>query len=203
MSFPSLLSSLRCQLSKIFSSSSFFTSWNDYYLLPTTHEDSSQSIRVKPRFARFFQYHSRHIQLAAIVLFTISFLLLTYFFLPLHSLDRLRPVDHGAQSPLQDGIDWSRFAYVQYATDQLYLCNSVMLFEILHRLESKADRLLMYPSTFIVQDSDLTPKPEQSRLLKKARDKYDVKLQPIELQRRQVGDRESSYAFTSRWILKC
>ena len=118
------------------------------------------------------------------------------------SLDRLRHVDHVAQPPLQDGIDWSRFAYVQYATDQLYLCNSAMLFEILHRLESKADRLLMYPSTFVVQDSNLAPRSEQSRLLKKARDEYDVKLQPIEPQHRQVGDRESLNTFTSRWILK-
>lgn len=207
MSFPSLLSSLRYSISKILPSS-FSIPWNDYNLLPT-HEDGSGSgsgsgsIQVKPHFTRYFSCHSRYVRLAAIVLFIILLLLLTYFFLPLSSLGRLRHVDHEFQSPLQEGIDWSRFAYVQYATDQLYLCNSVMLFEILHRLESKADRLLMYPSKFNVQDSEFAPQSEQSRLLKKARDKYDVKLQPIELQRRQVGDRESLNAFTSRWTLKC
>ena len=200
MSFLSLkLSSLRGQISKILpSSSSFYTTWNDYNLLPTNEDGSgSGSIQVKPHFARYFQYHSRYVRLVAVVLFIILLLLLIYFFVPLPSLDRLRHVDHVAQPPLQDGIDWSRFAYVQYATDQLYLCNSVMLFEILHRLESKADRLLMYPSTFLVQDSNLAPQSEQSRLLKKARDEYDVKLQPIEPQHRQVGDRESLNTFTS------
>ncbi len=37
-------------------------------------------------------------------------------------------------------VNWSRFAYVQYVTNSAYLCNSVMLFETLHRLGSKADR---------------------------------------------------------------
>lgn len=199
MSFTDLLSSLRCQISKVLPSS-FSTSWNGYNILPT-NENVFGSIQVKPHFARYFQCQSKYVRWAAIILFIILLLLLTYFFLPLPSLAYLRDKYHMAQSPLQDEIDWSRFAYVQYATDQLYLCSSVMLFEILHRLESKADRLLMYPSTFIVHDGDPAPQSEQSRLLKKARDEYDVKLQPIELQHRQVGDRESLNIFTSRWIL--
>jgi hypothetical protein len=89
--------------------------------------------------------------------------------------------------PLPDEhVDWSRYAYTQYATNTPYLCNSVMLFEILHRLGSKADRLLMYPS-------NMKPDPgsdnEDSKLLVKAQNEYNVKLAPIEVQHRDGGDR--------------
>ena len=65
-----------------------------------------------------------------------------------------------------------------------------MLFEILHRLDSKADRLLMYPSKFRVNSRDTDT--IESQLLRRARDEYNVKLKPIEVQRREGGsfDRE-------------
>ena len=75
--------------------------------------------------------------------------------------------------------DWSEFAYVQYVTNLPYLCNSVMLFESLHRLGCKPDRLMMYPSEFSLDDDSI-----ESRLLTKARDEYRVILKPIEVQRR-------------------
>lgn len=87
----------------------------------------------------------------------------------------------------KDSVDWSRFAYVQYATNHAYLCNSVMVFEILHRLNSKADRLLLYPSDFELDGDPKTESPD-SRLLRKARDQYDVKLKGIEVQRRDSAD---------------
>ena len=83
-------------------------------------------------------------------------------------------------------IDWSRFAYVQYATDLPYLCNSVMLFERLHTLMSKADRLLLYPESFSTDHGDM-----QSTLLKKARDLYGVTLKPIAIQHKNSQDCES------------
>lgn len=49
-------------------------------------------------------------------------------------------------------VDWRRFAYVQYVTNALYLCNSVMIFEQLHRLGAKPDLLLLYPSIWDTQD---------------------------------------------------
>lgn len=88
---------------------------------------------------------------------------------------------------LNDAVDWSRFAYVQYATNDDYLCNSVMLFEILHRLDSKADRLLMYPSDFQIEE-DPNTESYNGGLLKVARDKYNVKLKAIQVQRRDGGD---------------
>lgn len=75
-------------------------------------------------------------------------------------------------------INWSRFAYTQYATDRSYLCNSVMIFEALHRLGSKADLVLMYPSNFLVSENDDSP---EAHLLRFARDKYAVKLKPMEV----------------------
>lgn len=88
---------------------------------------------------------------------------------------------------LKESVDWSRFAYVQYATNPDYLCNSVMVFEILHRLNSKADRLLMYPSDYEL-DEDPETESSNSRLLRKARDRYDVKLKAIAVQRRNSAD---------------
>ena len=81
-------------------------------------------------------------------------------------------------------IDWSQFAYVQYVTNLPYLCNSVMLFESLHSLGCRPDRLMMYPSGFSVEDDST-----EARLLKKARDEYSVILAPIEVQRRTSNDR--------------
>lgn len=78
-----------------------------------------------------------------------------------------------------DAIDWSRYAYTQYATDEAYLCNSVMVFEALHRLGSKADRILFYPDdwdTIIHHQNDRV-----SQLLNLARDRYKVQLEPIKL----------------------
>ena len=81
-------------------------------------------------------------------------------------------------------IDWSRFAYAQYATNVLHLCNSVMLFERLHALHSKASRLLLYPSHFSLLDAS----PE-AQLLLKARDTYNAELRPIEVQNKaDAGD---------------
>ena len=103
------------------------------------------------------------------------------------STNRIVAANESAPSTTEakDGVDWSQYAYVQYATNTPYLCNSVMLFERLHSLNCKADRLLMYPSDFS-PDGDNT----EGQLLRKARDAYKVILKPIEVQRRQGHDRK-------------
>lgn len=95
-------------------------------------------------------------------------------------------------------VDWSRFAYTQYVTDTDYLCNSVMLFEALDRLGSKPDRLMMYPDDFSTADSDDS---REAKLLRLARDKYGVKLKPIQVQSRPGGDCKSISppATVARW----
>ena len=104
--------------------------------------------------------------------------------------DRLQVATRSTDEQYLPGqhIDWSRFAYVQYATNTIYLCNSVMLFEILHRLGSRAERLLMYPSSFEIESAAAASESLESILLKKARDLYDAVLEPIEVQKRASKD---------------
>jgi alpha-N-acetylglucosamine transferase len=89
--------------------------------------------------------------------------------------------------PTKDGVDWGKFAYIQYVTDEDYLCNSVMAFETLDRLRSRADRLMMYPGEMLAPDAEESD-TVAGQLLIKARDEYNVKLQPIEIQRREGDD---------------
>ncbi|PWY75052.1 nucleotide-diphospho-sugar transferase [Aspergillus heteromorphus CBS 117.55] len=101
-----------------------------------------------------------------------------------------------ATPPLRDSrtqIDWSRFAYTQYATDRSYLCNSLMIFEALHRLQSKADRVLMYPSSFMKSEDDRSP---EARLLRFARDEYAVKLTPVQAILKGGGGAPWSQSYT-------
>ncbi|KAI9667256.1 MAG: N-acetylglucosaminyltransferase [Bathelium mastoideum] len=100
----------------------------------------------------------------------IAILLLIYYVSPPQSL---------SLTEVPGTIDWSKFAYSQYATDSATLCNAIMVFEALERLGSKADRVLLFPEQW-----DLTvegPKDRDSQLLNLARDQYNVKLHPIEI----------------------
>ncbi|QUC20629.1 uncharacterized protein UV8b_04870 [Ustilaginoidea virens] len=86
-------------------------------------------------------------------------------------------------------LDWSKFAYVQYVTNSDYLCNSVMLFETLDRLGSRADRVMLYPESFPSSDDD-------ARLLIKAQVDYKVRLQPVQIQHRAGSDATWEDSFT-------
>jgi hypothetical protein len=98
---------------------------------------------------------------------------LIYFLLqPTNSKQTLTHINY-------DAVDWSSFAYSQYATDEAYLCNSVMIFEALDRLGSQADRILFYPQTWDVEVSNLWDR--SSQLLIMARDKFKVKLTPVNI----------------------
>lgn len=89
-------------------------------------------------------------------------------------------------------IDWSRYAYSQYATTSAHLCNSVMLFETLSRLNSKAARILFYPSTWDTDISSLSDR--DSQLLVKARDWYNVRLIPADMPTKgSKGGRDGTY----------
>lgn len=84
-----------------------------------------------------------------------------------------------------DSIDWSRFAYVQYVTTVPYLCNSVMLFDRLHKFGSRADRLLLYPRQYSLDEGEGNA---AGALLRKARDIYGAILKPIEVEHRESAD---------------
>jgi hypothetical protein len=76
-------------------------------------------------------------------------------------------------------VNWSNYAYSFYATDSATLCHAVLLADALARLGSKADRVLFYPTDWDTIVHGATDR--DSQLLKLARDKYNVKLQPIHL----------------------
>ncbi|KAM0345949.1 hypothetical protein ACHAPU_006003 [Fusarium lateritium] len=97
--------------------------------------------------------------------------------------------------PTKDGVDWAKFAYIQYVTNEDYLCNSVMAFETLDRLRSRADRVMMYPGEMLAPDAEESD-TIAGQLLIKARDEYNVKLQPIEIQRREGDDLTWAESFT-------
>lgn len=92
-------------------------------------------------------------------------------------------------------VDWSEFAYVQYVTDSDYLCNSVMIFEALQRFASRPDRLIMYPSSMMAANASLD-NSDDARLLIKARDEYNVRLRPVEVQYRSGSERKSNMSST-------
>ena len=76
-------------------------------------------------------------------------------------------------------LDWSKYAYSLYATDGATLCHAVLVFDALARHGSRADRVLFYPRTWdtVVSNS----KDRDSQLLVMARDRYKVKLEPVDL----------------------
>ncbi|KAF2174004.1 glycosyltransferase family 8 protein [Zasmidium cellare ATCC 36951] len=76
-------------------------------------------------------------------------------------------------------VDWKRFAYVQYVTDNHNLCNAYMVFEALHRYKSKADRILLYPQEWDLEDD--SEQDRNSQLLIRAKKYWNVKLHPVAL----------------------
>ena len=109
---------------------------------------------------------------------------------PGSSHDHLVSTNADVLEAVASSVDWSRFAYVQYVTNTQYLCNSVMLFAILERLSCRSERLMMYPEGWNADTSEGEKENDESRLLRIARDKYKVKLQPIHVQARASADCE-------------
>lgn len=106
------------------------------------------------------------------------YLVLLYLFLKW--LFKTPPPDMGLPHIDYNKVDWSRYAYTQYATSETYLCNSVMIFDALEKLGSRADRILFHPlewDTFVDSGSDRI-----SQLLVMARDEYRVELRPTEIE---------------------
>ena len=96
-------------------------------------------------------------------------------------------LEPGRRRPAQHD-DWSQYAYVQYVTTPEYLCNSVMIFEALHRLGSRPERVMLYPRTMMADPMQHTANGRSRKLLIKARDEYGVNLVPIDVQHRDNED---------------
>lgn len=87
-------------------------------------------------------------------------------------------------------VTWRDFAYVTYATNLDYLCNSVMMVEALNRLDAKAQRVILHSEewstdsrTFLENGTDVPT--TAAKLLQQAK-AYNAVLQPIPIQR--VGE---------------
>lgn len=119
-----------------------------------------------------------------IIFITLALVLIYYLNKPTSPSQTLAHINY-------DAVDWSSFAYSQYATDEAYLCNSVMIFEALDRLGSRADRILFYPQTWDVEVSNSWDR--SSQLLIMVRDKYKVKLMPVSIpESSNVPDKEKT-----------
>lgn len=175
---------------------------NPYTYLPANEMETPQASQLKPKIADILR--SKRVRILATASF-VTLAVLFVFYGPrreLPSFDWTRSCPSVSKTPgIPDGtVDWSRYAYTQYVTNTAYLCNSVMLFEILHRLGSKADRLLMYPSSMHPDQYSTTT---ESRLLLKAEKLYGVKLLPIEVQHRTGGDRKTQSTPFIETLLMC
>jgi len=155
---------------------------HDYYdsddSLPTSpkpkHHRGSPSRPSLKQLYRHFLRSRGFIYLAAA--------LFAFYYYSTHFHRRLFRPSH-APSLRYKNVDWRYYAYSQYATDRHYLCNSVMVFEALERLGSRAERILMYPEEW---DTEIANKSDRdSQLLVKARDEYGVKLLPVQVRKFQ------------------
>ena len=116
-----------------------------------------------------------------IILLVLTILFLYHYHYHSHSTGLSSTPSTAALFPYlsHKSIDWSSYAYSSYATSTAYLCNSLLLFEALQRHGSKADRILFYPD-----DWDLSVRNDrdrESQLLVLARDQYNVKLVPVDM----------------------
>ncbi|KAJ5485695.1 Glucose N-acetyltransferase 1 [Penicillium diatomitis] len=106
-----------------------------------------------------------------------TWILLLVLLAMVHWMRRPRPAAVPLGHIHYDEVDWSRYAYTQYATSETYLCNCVMVFEALHRLGSRADRLLFYPKEWDLVIESGTDRISQ--LLVLAKEEYNVQLVPV------------------------
>lgn len=135
--------------------------------------------------------------------------------------------DDGAFAALDDAVDWSKYAYVQYVTNAVYLCNAVMIFEQLERLGARAQRVLLYPSEWdepgffetpvdpagplpeeAVKDDGTNDRQDQEEAkLREGAETGDAQKQPEEpkLRKRDVDDSifdQKSMAHHTEYLLK-
>ncbi|KAL8811912.1 MAG: hypothetical protein Q9223_001400 [Gallowayella weberi] len=136
---------------------------------PQSHKQAS---RLASRSIFFRQSRYTYLAISVVLLYLLVKGDSPLFFLPYRA--------HRHSTPLHySNVNWSRYAYFQYATSTAYLCNSVMIFEALNRLGSKADRILMYPAQWDTQIESQSDR--DSQLLVKARDWYNVRLVPVNI----------------------
>jgi len=84
-----------------------------------------------------------------------------------------------------DLIDWSKFAYVLYATSSSHMCNSMMIFAELRKFNTKAELVLLVNRDFLLNPEDF---PNENKILTQFSENYKVKLKPTTIT--QIGGDE-------------
>ncbi|CCH43565.1 Glucose N-acetyltransferase 1-A [Wickerhamomyces ciferrii] len=72
-------------------------------------------------------------------------------------------------------VDWSKLAYVLYATSSSHLCNSMMIFAELRKFQTKAELVLLVKREFILNE---TAYPNEYKTLTEFSQNYNVTLKP-------------------------
>jgi len=161
------------------------------YTLLRSSDDPEATADMAPsaHFSEWFALRRVRTTLAVSALLLV--ILSLSHFIPQASTEPTTP-QYTADSPsamtCDDGVQWSDFAYVQYVTNANYLCNSLMILDALNRSKTKADRIMMYPEGWNVAKDNTADAPTESKLLAKARDLYQAKLVPIQVQSFEKGD---------------
>lgn len=76
-----------------------------------------------------------------------------------------------------EDVHWKRYAYVQYVTSPEQLCSSMIFFESLHRLGSKAERVIMYPKPYRAVNES-----REAMMLLSAEETWGVVTIPVDIQ---------------------
>ncbi|PQE15990.1 glucose N-acetyltransferase 1 protein [Rutstroemia sp. NJR-2017a WRK4] len=126
---------------------------------------------------------AKSIQLLFICILIVS--LGRYVVLHNHDPDPFPPMPGPVLKVDDEGIDWFKFAYVQYVTTPEYLCSALQLWSQVETIGSHAQRLMLYPAHWSADEVDdsIPSKPLTpiARLLKQAQTDYYVKLQPVDV----------------------
>ena len=145
-----------------------------------------------PRLAYFSEWFALRRIRTALVISTLLLVILSlsHFvaLVPTRPVPLQETTNSSSATTCDDGVQWSDFAYVQYVTNANYLCNSLMILDALYRSKAKADRIMMYPEDWHVAEDNTTNASPESKLLAKARDVYQAKLVPIQVQSFEKGD---------------
>lgn len=76
-----------------------------------------------------------------------------------------------------DSVDWSRYAYVLYATSAAHLCNALMILAELRNFGTKAQLVVLARQEFLNE----TQHPDEYKLLTRVQREYDITIKPKEV----------------------
>ncbi|KAF2441974.1 glycosyltransferase family 8 protein [Karstenula rhodostoma CBS 690.94] len=163
-----------------------------------TSEDATDVETFKVRLARWFAIRRIRTSFFAatiilVLVLSIHFIDLTTVSRAVHQVKSDPPQISNRPPKVDDGVVWSNYAYVQYVTNENYLCNSLMILEALHRSGSKADKIMLFPENWQLSNEIGS---ENRMMLNQARERYETKLIPISVQTSTKGDPTWKDSFT-------